>query len=155
MKRIVIALGCAIALNLGSSHAFAQEQHPYALKMSGGEFLSLCTNPPENPGTVFAMCQMYVAGIADTLKSQGNACFPAWLTQRKLFSTAAWWISSRPRENYPASVMIRNGLLNAYRCPMVAQRRGYVGPPDAQLEHDTKIIELWAAATKFLMLFAH
>jgi hypothetical protein len=153
MKRASLAAAFAACL-LATIPAHAQE-HPYALKMSGGEFLSLCTNPPEDPGTVFAMCQMYVAGIADTLKSQGNACFPAWLTQRKLFATAAWWINSRPRENYPASIMIRNGLLKAYRCPIVAQRRGYVGPSDAQLEHDRKVIALWAEATKFLLLFAH
>lgn len=153
MKRLSLAAAFAACLLMGIP-AHAQEA-PFALRMSGGQFLQLCTNPPEHGGTVFAMCQMYVAGIADTLRTENRICFGPWVTQEKLFSTAAWWIDSRPRETYQAGAMIRNGLLNAYRCQAVAQRRNYLGPSDAQLEHDRKVIALWAEATKFLMLFAH
>jgi len=130
------------------------QQAPLALRMSGGQFLELCTNPPRSAGTVFAICQMYVAGIADTLKAENRICFGPLVTQAKLFSTAAWWIDSRPRETFQAGVMIRNGLLNAYRCQAVTQRN-YVGPSDARLEHDAKMIALMTEAAKFILLFAH
>lgn len=152
VKLNALALACTITLVIGG-RALAQEQHPYALKMSGGQFLETCINPPDNPGTIFAMCQMYVAGIADTLKSQGNACFPGWFTQRKLFSAVAWWIDSRPRENYPASVMIRNGILHAFPCAPGAQSRAYA-LTDAEIEHKTKVIGLWTAALGFLHALA-
>jgi hypothetical protein len=153
MKRASLAAAFA-ACFLTCIPAKAQ-QAPFALRMSGGQFIELCTNSPRSAGTVFAMCQMYVAGIADTLKAESRICFGPLVTQAKLFSTAAWWIDSRPRENAQAGVMIRYGLLNAYRCQAVAQRRNYVGPSDARLEHDAKMIALMTEAAKFILLFAH
>jgi Rap1a immunity proteins len=153
MKRASFAAAFAACV-LTTIPAQAQ-QAPFALRMSGGQFLELCTNPPEHGGTVFAMCQMYVAGIADTLKAENRICFGPMVTQAKLFSTAAWWIDSRPREGYAVGVMIRNGLLNAYRCQVAAQRRNYAGPSDARLEHDAKMIALMKEAAKFVLLFAH
>lgn len=153
MKLRLIA--AAVACLLASVPVHAQEGFPFALHMSGGQFLSLCTNPPPDRGPeVVAMCQMYVAGIADALKADNRVCFGPLVTQRKLFSAAAWWIDSRPREGYQAGVMIRNGLLNAFRCTTIAQRRAYIPPPDARLEHNTKVMEFWTAAAHLLLLFA-
>lgn len=121
--------------------------------MSDGQFLSLYTNPPSDRGPVFAMWQMYVAGIADALKADNRVCFGPWVTQRRLFSAAAWWIDSRPREDFQAGFMIKNGLLNAFRCPMVPQRRAYIQSPNDRLEQNTKLLEFWTAAAHFLMLF--
>ena len=147
---LAVALVCALA----TVSARAEEGRPFALPMSGGQFLSLCRNPPSATGPqVVAMCQMYVAGIADGLKADNQICFGAWLSQRDLFRASAWWINTRAYETRPAAVMIKNGLLNTFPCarrPNVA----YGPPTDYRLEHSTKVMEFWTAAAHLLLQFA-
>jgi len=150
MKHLFIP--AIIAWALLCSPALAEGGYPFALPMSGGQFVSLCTDPPsESGGQIAAMCQMYVMGIADVLKADNRICFGSWLPQRKLFATAAWWIDSRPRETFPVSVMVRNGLLAAFPCS--GQNRSYVAQPDYRLQQAEKFTRLLALAKDWLSLF--
>lgn len=65
------------------SHAQAERAH--ALELTGGEFLARCSNPPPAQGAaIVAMCQMYVAGIADALQVDGRMCFGPRMTARNI-----------------------------------------------------------------------
>jgi hypothetical protein len=133
--------------------AQAQQNYPFALQMTGGQFLALCTNPPSDSGPqVVAMCRVYVAGIADGLKADNRICFGPWVTQYKLFSAAAWWIDSRPREGYPAGLMIRNGLLNAFPCAS-RPRLAYGPPSDYRVRQGEAVVRAMTIAKELLLLF--
>jgi hypothetical protein len=123
---------------LASVPALAQMPRAHALQLSGGEFFSLCANPPDHGAEVAAMCQVYVAGIADALQVEGHVCFGPRMTAQKLFATSLWWLESRPREGYPASLMIRNGLIEAFPCPRPAMRTMNRPSPEQLMERFTK-----------------
>jgi hypothetical protein len=151
--RLPFTAAAIAACLLASAQAQADEGHPFALPMSGGRFLSLCENPPSDTGPqVVAMCQMYVAGIADGLKADNQICFGAWLSQRDLFRASAWWIGTRAYETRPAAVMIKTGLLNTFPCarrPNVA----YGPPTDYHLQQAERFVRAMAVVKEWLLLF--
>ncbi len=127
--------------------------HPLALRISGDRFLSLCANPPPDRGAeVFAMCQMYVAGIADALETTGLACFGPRVTQGKLLASSMWWLQSRPRGTFPAGLMIKNGLVKAFPCRTTM--RAMARPqPDQSLERFEKLVRFLTPTKALLALF--
>jgi hypothetical protein len=144
-----VALVCALA----TVPALADEGYPFALPMSGAQFISLCANPPSDNGPqVVAMCRMYVAGIADGMKANGQICFRSWLSQHDLYKASAWWIETRAYETRPVAVMVRNGLLNSFPC---ARRRNVVyGPPaDYRLKQAETAVRFMALAKELLFVF--
>jgi len=121
--------------------------------MSGAQFMSLCMNPPGDSGAqVVAMCQMYVAGIADGLKASDQICYGPWLSQRDLFRASAWWIETRAYETRPAAVMIKNGLLNTFPC--ARRTNATYGPPsDYRLQQAEKFVRVMGIVKDWLLLF--
>jgi hypothetical protein len=146
-------IAAAVACLLACVPAQADEGRPFALPMSGAQFMSLCTNPPNDTADqIVAMCQMYVAGIADGLKADNQICFGGWLSQRDLFRASAWWIETRAYETRPVAVMIKNGLLNTFPCA----RRSSVayGPPtDYRLQQAEKFVRAMGIVKDWLLLF--
>lgn len=147
------SLAAAVVCVLTAVSAHADEGHPYALPMSGAQFMSLCTSPPSEAGPqVVAMCQMYVAGVADGLKASGQICFGRWLSQRDLFRASAWWIDTRAYETRPVAVMIKNGLLNSFPC--APRPRVAYGPPSAyRLQQAEKFVRVMGIVKDWLLLF--
>lgn len=147
------SLAAAFVCLLATAPAQAEEGHPYALPMSGAQFMSLCTNPPNDTADqVVAMCQMYVAGVADGLKASGQICFGAWLSQRDLFRATSWWIETRAYETRPVALMIKNGLLNSFPCAP-RQRVAYGPPPDYRLQQAERFVRAMGIVKDWLLLF--
>lgn len=98
------------------------------------------------------MCQVYIAGIADGLQTSRLACFGPRMTQEKLFATSMWWLDSRPREGFPAGLMIRNGLVKAFPCQM--RRPVYAATPEQKMERFEKFVDFMSATKTLLLIFA-
>ena len=78
----------AVALALAAIPAQAAVPAP-VMKVMGAQFYSQCTSPP--PGqqaTVLAVCEAYVAGIADGLQADGKMCVGPRMTADRLFPVA-------------------------------------------------------------------
>lgn len=116
MKLWAIVAGIALVLAVAPAHA-----NP-TFKITGSQFYRLCTNPPPERGAqVEAACVLYVSGVADGLQLDGKVCPGPYIRPPQLFPVALNWLRTRLRNprvngNYPASVMIRNGLVNAFPC---------------------------------------
>jgi hypothetical protein len=152
MKSTIAAIGLAFSIAGGT--ALAGPVHPYALKMSGRQFLSLCANPPPTNGPqVAAMCQMYVAGVADALRVSGQACFAPGVSEQQLFAASAWWIESRARQDWPVSVMVTNGIAHAFPCRAPSYRSANVTTANQKIDTLDKFFRALLDANAVMALF--
>ena len=152
MKAMTFAIS-AVALLAFS--ADAESTQGAVLNLSGGQFLSLCADPPPDRGAqVTAMCRMYVAGIADDLQAAHLACFGPRSGPEKLFNTSMWWIQSRPREGFAAGLMIRTGLMRAFPCRVAMNRRAQPATPmDQSFDRFGKFVRFVKDAAELMAIF--
>jgi hypothetical protein len=120
------------------------------LNATGAQFLSNCTNPPPDRGKeVVALCESYVAGLADGLENTGRACIASRATERGVFLASLTWIQNhRMYGGRPAGVMIGNGIANYFPCRRVAMP---ATPQPDKIQQWTNIVELMAKAKPLLV----
>ncbi|MGO8713784.1 MAG: Rap1a/Tai family immunity protein [Rhizomicrobium sp.] len=114
MKPTVFALAGVIAAAVTCT---ALPQDAFALTESGMQFYNQC-------GTGFgagfanrAFCHNYILGFADGLGSVGRICPGPGTTDTQIVIVVQNWLRSHARNlNAPASLMVRNALLNAWPC---------------------------------------
>ena len=144
MRSILFAAGVAFLSAAAPTCAGAAP----VLNATGAEFLERCTNPPLDRGDeIVAMCEMYVAGIADGLQTSGRACFDPRVTRARPLPVALTWLRNHMRyRKRPADFMISNGLVNAFPCRVTATQQQHAPNAEDQMERFAKLVEFLKAA---------
>jgi Rap1a immunity proteins len=149
MKTIIAA---TIAVALASIPAEATIGAP-VMKVTGEQFYTQCTNPP--PGhetTVVAVCEAYIAGIADGLEVAGQMCVGPRMTADRLFPITLNWVRSHAMNGgYPARIQIATGLRTDFPCQAVPQARR--PSLDEQMDQFEKLVKFMTTVKAALALF--
>lgn len=113
--KAIIASGIVLAVSILPASAAIPVP---VMKVMGAQFYSRCTNPPRGQETtVIALCESYVAGIADGLQSEGKMCVGPRMTADRLFPVTLAWLHARAANGgFPASVQIATGLRVEFPC---------------------------------------
>jgi hypothetical protein len=141
-----------IALALGAIPAKAAIPAP-VMKVMGAQFYSECTNPsPGYEAMVVAVCEAYVAGIADGLQADRKMCVGPRATAQRLLPVALVWIRNHSvNGGYPASLQIATGLRAEFPCSAAPQARK--PSLNDQMEQFENIVKFMTATKTALALF--
>jgi hypothetical protein len=132
-----------------------------SFNVSGRQFFRLCTNPPPDSGAqVEAACELYVSGIADALQLDGRICFGPDMRTSQMYPIALNWLRFRlpnpnVNGNFPASLMIRNGLLFSFPCGAGSQPRVRALTAEQKMESLEKAVAFMQSMKTLFLLFAH
>jgi hypothetical protein len=124
------------------------------LPMTGAQFFKRCTNPPPDQGTqVVALCEIYVAGIADGLQTSGRACIGPGVMRTQLFPyTLAWIQNHMLYGNNSAYLMIAHGLEYQFPCGMAGLQQRRAPTTAQQVQQFERIVEFMKTAKTLLAL---
>jgi Rap1a immunity proteins len=138
-----------VALALAAIPAEAAVPAP-VMKVMGVQFNERCSNPlPGREAEVIAVCEAYVAGIADGLQAQGKICVGPRMTAERLFPFALNWIRSHAAyQGRPPGLQISNGLVDIFPC------RATVAPSRAQKMSLKEMFDTGASFIAFMKVAA-
>jgi hypothetical protein len=120
----------------------------------------MCTNPPPDRGeAVEAACELYVSGIADALQLDHRICLGDDMRVSQVYPIALNWLRFRlpnpnVNGNFPASLMIRNGLLFSFPC-VAGRPQARPLTSEEKMAAFEKTVTFMQAVKALLLLFAH